>query len=171
MCAVRRRSPPAPKPIRQRICVHEAEPFEGETSHRHRGSIDDVMQRNRRTIVAAIAMCSSTPIVAREDSFEIERSSVASATVDFYVKDKPFAADRIASATNARTTKRERQRSPTVIELRPSPAPCRQRFRRSLRDRGQYGALHDLRQQLQRSQNVDDTLLRARIRAACAVVE
>ena len=134
MCAVRLRSPPAPNPIRQRICVHEAEPFEGKTSHRRRGSIDDVMQRNRRTIVAAIAMYSSTPIVAREASFEIERKPVVSATLDFYVNDEPFAADRIASATNVRTTKRKRQRSPTVIELRHSHAPFRQRIRRSFRD-------------------------------------
>ena len=99
MCAVRRRSPPAPKPIRQRICVHEAEPFEGETGLRRRGRIDDVIQRNRRTIGAALAMCSSTPIVAREASFEIERRPAASATLDFYVSDGPFGADRIASAT------------------------------------------------------------------------
>lgn len=65
----------------------------------------------------------------------------------------------------------KRQRSPTVIELRPSHAPCRQRIRRSLRDRGQYGAVPDLRRQRQRSQDVDDTQLRARSRAACAVVE
>ena len=112
MCAVRRRSPPAPKPIRQRIYVHEAEPFEGESGHRHRSRIDDVMHRNRRVIGAAVLVFSPTTIFAREAYFEIESRPTASATLSFTGNEEPFAADRIASATHVRTTRRETPTQP-----------------------------------------------------------